>query len=163
MKKPPFSVRFLIALFLPLYLWLMMWALPSLSGLFWFLSLPAGFYTYFYPTVEAKLRGSTDTLAIGLLNLFFGWTVVVWVICLVWSVRIAENKSDLNSTDKNFNSSPKNIPSSIPVYKPTLREDPKTEVKKTKQCPFCAEEVMQAAVICKHCRSDLSKVEVPNT
>lgn len=33
----------------------------------------------------------------------------------------------------------------------------------TKKCPFCAELVKKEALICKHCKSDLSKSKITNT
>src|SRR5271154_5092398 len=40
---------------------------------------------YFLPTVIALIRGHLSALAIFLLNLFFGWTVIGWLIALIWS------------------------------------------------------------------------------
>jgi hypothetical protein len=40
---------------------------------------------YFLPTIIALARGHLSTLAIFLLNLFFGWTLLGWLIALVWS------------------------------------------------------------------------------
>jgi hypothetical protein len=40
---------------------------------------------YFLPTVIALARGHLSTLAIFLLNLFLGWTLLGWVIALIWS------------------------------------------------------------------------------
>ncbi|MDD4183071.1 MAG: superinfection immunity protein [Candidatus Omnitrophica bacterium] len=41
---------------------------------------------YFLPTLIAFLRQHKNSLAIFLLNLFLGWTVIGWVSSLVWSV-----------------------------------------------------------------------------
>jgi hypothetical protein len=40
---------------------------------------------YFFPTLVAVLRRHRNALAIGLLNLFLGWTVIGWVGALVWA------------------------------------------------------------------------------
>ena len=44
------------------------------------------FTSYFLPTLIAFLRRHKNKLAIFLLNLLLGWTVLGWVISLVWSV-----------------------------------------------------------------------------
>lgn len=38
---------------------------------------------YFAPTLIAGVRGNPNTLAIGLINLFLGWTFIGWVVALV--------------------------------------------------------------------------------
>jgi hypothetical protein len=40
---------------------------------------------YFLPTIIALARGHLSTLAIFLLNLFLGWTLLGWIIALIWS------------------------------------------------------------------------------
>src|ERR1700685_4814147 len=40
---------------------------------------------YFLPTVVALIRGHLSALAIFLLNLFLGWTLIGWIIALIWS------------------------------------------------------------------------------
>ena len=44
------------------------------------------FAIYFLPTLIAFLRRHKNSLAIFLLNLLLGWTVLGWVVSLVWSV-----------------------------------------------------------------------------
>ena len=44
------------------------------------------FMIYFLPTLIAFLRQHKNRLAIFLLNLLLGWTVLGWVVSLVWSV-----------------------------------------------------------------------------
>jgi len=41
---------------------------------------------YFSPTVIAFLRKHKNKLAIFLLNFLLGWTVLGWVVSLIWSV-----------------------------------------------------------------------------
>jgi len=46
-----------------------------------------GFVFYFLPTILAFARNKRDTAAILLLNLFLGWTMIGWVVALVWAVK----------------------------------------------------------------------------
>jgi hypothetical protein len=39
----------------------------------------------FLPTLVAKLRSHPNVFSIFLINLFFGWSFVGWVIALVWA------------------------------------------------------------------------------
>jgi hypothetical protein len=40
---------------------------------------------YFLPTIIAAIRSKRDILAIFLLNLFLGWSVIGWIIALIWA------------------------------------------------------------------------------
>jgi hypothetical protein len=44
------------------------------------------FAFYFLPTLVAFLKQHKNKLAIFLLNLLLGWTVLGWVVTFVWSV-----------------------------------------------------------------------------
>jgi hypothetical protein len=54
-------------------------ALGTLVGIIFSLAL------LFLPTLVAKSRNHPNVLPIFLVNLFFGWTFVGWVISLVWA------------------------------------------------------------------------------
>jgi len=47
--------------------------------------------TYFLPTIMAVVRRHPSGVAIYLLNLFLGWTLIGWVAALVWSSRVDEH------------------------------------------------------------------------
>ena len=40
---------------------------------------------YMLPTVIAAVRGHPNVMPIAIINLFFGWTVIGYVVCLAWS------------------------------------------------------------------------------
>ena len=42
---------------------------------------------YFLPSIIALARSKRDTLAIFLLNFFLGWSVIGWIVALVWAAR----------------------------------------------------------------------------
>lgn len=44
-----------------------------------------GLLVYFLPTMIAKMRGHTDSKKIFWINLFFGWTGVGLIGCVVWA------------------------------------------------------------------------------
>lgn len=47
--------------------------------------------SYFLPLVVARVKEHSQISAIGVLNLFLGWTVIGWVTALVWA-NINEEK-----------------------------------------------------------------------
>ena len=46
-----------------------------------------GFVMYFLPTIIALARNKRDIAAILLLNFFLGWSVIGWVVALIWAVK----------------------------------------------------------------------------
>jgi hypothetical protein len=46
-----------------------------------------GFVMYFLPSIIALARNKRDIAAIVLLNFFLGWSVIGWIIALVWAVK----------------------------------------------------------------------------
>ena len=59
----------------------------DLLGLFFFPFVGFGFVMYFLPSIVALARSKRDLLGIFLLNLFLGWSVIGWVVALVWAVK----------------------------------------------------------------------------
>lgn len=51
-------------------------------------------FAYFLPTAVANIRKHKNENAIFLLNLLLGWTIIGWIISLVWSAtdNIKEKK-----------------------------------------------------------------------
>jgi hypothetical protein len=41
---------------------------------------------YFLPAIIASKRGHLDRMAITALNVLLGWTLLFWIIALVWSL-----------------------------------------------------------------------------
>jgi len=46
-----------------------------------------GFIFCFLPSIIALARSKRNTLSIFLLNFFLGWTLVGWIVALVWAVK----------------------------------------------------------------------------
>ena len=58
-----------------------------LSTIFFFPFFGLGTVLYFLPSIIALARSKRDTLAIFLLNLFLGWSVIGWIVALVWAAK----------------------------------------------------------------------------
>lgn len=48
--------------------------------------LVVGFAIYFLPIIIASNRNSPAGCSIAVINIFFGWTLLGWVIALVWAL-----------------------------------------------------------------------------
>jgi hypothetical protein len=58
-----------------------------LSTFFFFPVFGLGFVMYFLPSIIALARSKRDLLAIFLLNFFLGWSVIGWIVALVWAAK----------------------------------------------------------------------------
>jgi hypothetical protein len=58
-----------------------------LPGVFFIPIFGLGFAMYFLPSIVAVARNKRDTSAILLLNLFLGWSVIGWIVALIWAVK----------------------------------------------------------------------------
>lgn len=59
--------------------------LTTLACLFALLPIALLVCLYFLPSIVAKSRNNPQTEAIFVANLFFGWTLVGWALCMVWA------------------------------------------------------------------------------
>jgi hypothetical protein len=83
---------------------------------------------YFLPAVIARRKPNASSVLV--INLFLGWTLIGWVVALAMAV---------------------NDPKPAVVA-------PQAAVAAAQSgriCPFCAEDIKHAAVVCKHCGRDL--------
>lgn len=104
---------------------------------------------YFLPTIEAWQRDQKNITAIALINTFLGWSLIGWLIAMVWAVKVSDSAPSGASSAAVVESA------SIPLV--AAKSPPARE---TRICPFCAEEVLAAAKICKHCHSELPPLTV---
>jgi hypothetical protein len=58
-----------------------------LFGFFMFPFFGGGFLLYFLPAIIALVRERHDKLSIFLLNLFLGWSIIGWIVALVWACK----------------------------------------------------------------------------
>ncbi|NCG34925.1 MAG: superinfection immunity protein [Dehalococcoidales bacterium] len=61
--------------------------------MFWFLIIL--FIIYLIPTYIAQIRESNHSTGITLLNIFFGWTIFLWIVCFIWAF-ISTTKNNKN-------------------------------------------------------------------
>ena len=58
-----------------------------LAHFFFFPFFGVGTVMYFLPSIVGLARSKRDLLAIFLLNLFLGWSVIGWIVALVWAAK----------------------------------------------------------------------------
>ena len=56
-------------------------------GFFLFPFFGCGFVLYFLPTIVAVLREKHDKVAIFMVNFLLGWSLIGWVVALVWACK----------------------------------------------------------------------------
>lgn len=83
-----------------------------------------GLCVYFLPTIVASHRHHPNTIGIFILNLFLGWSVIAWVVALIWAAS-----GPLGGDSNTWR----------------VANEP------TKRCPACAEVILAAARKCRYC------------
>jgi Superinfection immunity protein len=62
-------------------------SMTNLLPAFFFPFFGFGFVMYFLPSIIALARSKRDITGIVLLNFFLGWTMIGWIVALVWAVK----------------------------------------------------------------------------
>ena len=81
---------------------------------------------YFLPAIIASMRGHHQTMAIFFLTLLGGWTFLGWLVAFVWACTAVRPAAPLTI-------------------------DHAEAAGATRACPSCAERILMAAKVCKHC------------
>jgi hypothetical protein len=68
----------------------------ALVGIGLILLWAVGLFFYFLPTVVGYSRKRPNITAIFLVNFFFGWSVIGWVVALVWAISNAAAPAQQN-------------------------------------------------------------------
>jgi hypothetical protein len=109
---------------------------------------------YFIPSFIAIEREHTNTTAIVVVNVLVGWTLIGWVGSLVWAL-VRDRSAELLATQERERVEAAQQ-SRAQVQSPRDPwEQSAPAPAATKACPFCAEQILLAAIKCKHCGSDL--------
>jgi uncharacterized membrane protein YhaH (DUF805 family) len=90
-----------------------------------FFMAPVGLLLYFLPTILAAVRRHHNILGVFLLNFFLGWTVIGWIVALVWAMS---------------------APPVVMVPMPYGGTPPPIQF-----CPQCGRQVASAAAFCGGC------------
>lgn len=74
--------------------------------LVWGVWIACGVGFYFLPTYEANLRRQPNMTSIVVLNVFLGWTLVGWVVAMVWGCADRQSSTDAPRTHSHNRSTP---------------------------------------------------------
>lgn len=79
--------------------------ISAIGGTLWAFILGAlGLGIYFVPVIVASNRGHNSGPGIFVLNLFLGWTLIGWVIALVWAITGGKGDSTCETNNYKYSS-----------------------------------------------------------
>ncbi len=128
--------------------------------------LTLSFLLYFAPALLATSRRAPNATAIWLTNFFVGWTVIGWVITLVWALNTPAPPPFAYATAAPY-APPANTPyagasvptGASPTWSPVAAVSPVADpTEGPRTCIACGRSLPPAARFCPHCGSVESRL-----
>jgi len=116
---------------------------------------------YFLPMIVAGGRKHQSWGGIFVVNLFFGWTLLGWVVALAWALSWVRRQPELEIGKKSkiCPNCGRMVPMEAPMCGGCNYDFTAPPHPADKTCPKCAETIKATAVICRFCGHDF---EHPN-
>ncbi|HOW87751.1 MAG TPA: superinfection immunity protein [Candidatus Omnitrophota bacterium] len=121
-----------------------------------------GLFVYFIPTSVAS--GKKQSTQVFVVNFFFGWSLIGWVIALVWALQPDEK---LGATPAELDVEVVQTTSGSVIVCPQckVKNHPQLRVcwkcktpfvTERRKCPSCAELIKKEAKKCRYCGTEVS-------
>ena len=138
--------------------------LGAIAGLISILAICLGIFIYFLPSYIASKRKARSGCGIFVVNLFFGWTFIGWIVALIWAAsdttrdevaRVARAPSYYPAPPPPGQRTCPNCGRAIRQGATTCPNCRYNMARRMKSCPYCGEDILYSAIKCRYCQSDL--------